>query len=562
MTQYAEHFSTLKTPQREKADERQVANSAGGFSFQVDKWQQLTRWLILGADGGSYYATERALTIDNARSVQACLAEDGPRAVELIAAISESGRAPKNDPAIFALAIASGSGDKVTRIAALNALPRVCRIGTHLFQFVASVRSFRGWGRSLRAAVTRWYSEKSPEQIAFQVAKYGQRDGWSHKDLLRLAHPGNNHPREFRYVVSGSSGLGARDLKRKQQPAAVSYDGVGDLPAFLAAFEELKATRDDATAIRLIREHRFTHEMVPSELKNSVHVWDALLQDMPMTALLRNLAKMTAVGLLKPMSTASQYAAERIADPDLLKKARVHPIALLSALKTYQQGHGDKGKLTWAALPQICDALDAAFYMAFSAIEPTGKRTMLAIDVSGSMDSGTVAGIAGLTPRVAAGAMAMATARSEKNWFAMGFSSGAPGEWCFEGGRSMHSRYRAGLSPLAISPRQRLDDVCATMRQVPMGGTDCALPMLYAAANGVEVDVFQIYTDSDTWHGNVHPHQALRVYRQKTGINAKLAVVGMVANQFTIADPSDPGTMDFVGFDAAAPSVLADFGRS
>jgi 60 kDa SS-A/Ro ribonucleoprotein len=38
-----------------------------------------------------------------------------------------------------------------------------------------------------------------------------------------------------------------------------------------------------------------------------------------------------------------------------------------------------------------------------------------------------------------------------------------------------------------------------------------------------------------------------------------LIVVGMTANQFTIADPSDPGMLDVVGFDIAAPQVMTDF---
>ena len=46
-----------------------------------------------------------------------------------IVAISEAGRAPKNDPAIFALAMAPARGDEATRKAALDALPRVCRTG-------------------------------------------------------------------------------------------------------------------------------------------------------------------------------------------------------------------------------------------------------------------------------------------------------------------------------------------------------------------------------------------------------------------------------------------------
>jgi 60 kDa SS-A/Ro ribonucleoprotein len=54
--------------------------------------------------------------------------------------------------------------------------------------------------------------------------------------------------------------------------------------------------------------------------------------------------------------------------------------------------------------------------------------------------------------------------------------------------------------------------------------------------------------------------QALRTYRQRTGIPARLTVVGMVANKFSVADPSDGGMLDVVGFDSAAPALIADFG--
>ena len=43
------------------------------------------------------------------------------------------------------------------------------------------------------------------------------------------------------------------------------------------------------------------------------------------------------------------------------------------------------------------------------------------------------------------------------------------------------------------------------------------------------------------------------------GIPAKLVVVGMVANNFTIADPNDGGAMDVVGFDTAVPELIAGF---
>ena len=117
------------------------------------------------------------------------------------------------------------------------------------------------------------------------------------------------------------------------------------------------------------------------------------------------------------------------------------------------------------------------------------------------------------------------------------------------------------ITPLSLSPRMRLDDVCRQLAVIPMGGTDCALPMLWATANKIPVDLFCVYTDSETWAGNVHPTQALKEYRQKLGIPAKLVVVGMVSNGFTIADPADGGQMDVVGFDTSTPTIISDFVR-
>ena len=112
---------------------------------------------------------------------------------------------------------------------------------------------------------------------------------------------------------------------------------------------------------------------------------------------------------------------------------------------------------------------------------------------------------------------------------------------------------------VAISPRQRLDDVVRSISNIAFGGTDCALPMVEALRHRWEVDAFVIYTDSETWAGAVHPAQALRAYRERTGIAARLVVVAMASNGFSIADPDDAGMLDVVGFDAATPQVIADF---
>jgi 60 kDa SS-A/Ro ribonucleoprotein len=159
--------------------------------------------------------------------------------------------------------------------------------------------------------------------------------------------------------------------------------------------------------------------------------------------------------------------------------------------------------------------------------------------VSGSMSSPLM----GSALRVCEGAaaLAMTTIRTESNWHVMAFAD--------------------GLRPLPLTARMGLNDVLRHTRNVNFGGTDCARPMLYALGNGLAVNVFVVLTDNETWAGKKHPAAALQEYRRKTGIPAKLIVAGMTSTGFSIADPNDGGMLDIVGFDAAAPGVMADFAR-
>ena len=176
-----------RTRQSEAADPRQVPNSAGGYTFALDDAARLRRFLTLGVDGGTYYASDRALALENAQVLTRMAANDPDGLVATIVDVSVRGAAPRQNPALFALAYAASVPE--TAKAALDALPQVARTGTHLFLFAGYVEQFRGWGRGLRRAVAGWYTSKDVDQLAYQLVKYRQREGWSHRDLLRLAHP-------------------------------------------------------------------------------------------------------------------------------------------------------------------------------------------------------------------------------------------------------------------------------------------------------------------------------------------------------------------------------------
>jgi 60 kDa SS-A/Ro ribonucleoprotein len=558
---YARQFNRRITPQSQAIPgSNQVRNSGGGFSWEVDDWTRLDRFLVLGAEGGTYYIAERDLVKQNHEAILHCIKADGVRAVNRIVEISDAGRAPKNDPAIFALALAVTHGDAQAKAHAFANLNKVCRIGTHLFHFAEYVNAMRGWGRGLRNAVGDWYVYRDADDLAHQAVKYQQRDGWSHGDLLRLAHPkapSAQHESVFRWLLAGADSLGEREVKRKVrgEDRVAKYGAVGALPKPIEAFEQAKRASNAGEIVKLINEFDLPREAIPTQWLNEVAVWEALLERMPMTAMIRNLGKMTSLGLVAPFSDAKRQIVRKLRDETALKRARIHPLAVLVAQKIYAQGHGDKGSLAWSPVSAVVDALDEAFYATFQNVEPCHKPVLLALDVSGSMAGSMIAGSC-ISAREASAAMALITAATEPECEIIAFSAPAGGGY---GG--MHGGGESGITRVNLSPRMRLADVIKRIEAIPMGGTDCALPMLWAARNKLNVSAFITYTDSETWAGNIHPVQALRQYRDVFVGDAKAVVVGMTSNGFTLADSNDRGMLDVVGFDTTVPAVIADFVR-
>lgn len=548
MTKYQEHYHPQKENIFDQAREDQVQAHDGGYVFEADDWARLDRFLILGTAGGSYYATERELSKENAKHILPLIKGDGVRVVRRVVEISTERRAPKNDEALYVLALAAAFGDDATRREAFDSLPEVARIGTHLFQFVDYVQEYRGWGSGLQKAVARWYTEKDPDQLAYQMLKYRSRHGFSHADVLNLAHPrppSNAHEILFARAVADQYGDKLEDRYFSL------YESLDDYPSLLDGFEMAQRAGSVEEIVPLIEDFGLTREMIPTEFLSEPEVWEVMLQDMPIWAMVRNLGNMTRIGLLSPMSDAERLVTSRLRDEEFVQGSKIHPIQILTALITYQQGGGFRSSNTWQVNGKVVDALDEAFYTSFGNVDPTGKRTMLALDVSGSMVAGAVAGVPGLNPRIASAAMALVTANVEDQYLTVAFTAGSRRNW----GRNTM------ITELPITPRQRLDDAVGVVSDLPFGRTNCEAPMKYALENGLDIDTFIIYTDSETNYQR-HPFQVLQEYRQKTGIPAKLVVVGMVANRFSIADPNDPGMLDVVGFDTATPQIISEFSRS
>lgn len=544
--------STVQTPQTRPIPGReheQVRNNAGGYGFGKDLWTRLEDFLILGTTGGTYYVGEDKLTADNAKVVFDAIQADGVRVVNLATEISTARppRAPKNRPALFTLAAAAARGDTDTRQAVKGSLAQVARTTDHFASFFGYWKNLGGKtsgsgtapviGRSRRTALASWFLNGDVDQVAWRVCKARQRktpagEAFALRDALRIAHPKADSPAR-RALFGWIAGNVSDEDARAQVPA---------IDAFLTA----QAVTSAVEAIDVVQDRGVPWEFLPDAVLTDAGVWDELIDTIGMTALIRNLARMTRLGTLKPMSNATSRAAERLTNQEALAKARVHPMDLFLALRIYQAGRAQPNPRadaqTWEPVPAIADALEEAYELSFGHIEPSGRRLLIAVDSSGSMTWGSV------------------------------YSGGAPLGSCYEVVNAMAvilnriERGNAHVIDVDTSVHASRVTARTNLREITTwhpsgGGTDLSLPFQWAQQQRLNVDGVVVLTDNETWAGRQHPSQALEAYRRTVNPAARVVLAAMAANGHTIGDPRDEGVLNVAGVDASLPLVVNGFIR-
>lgn len=544
--------STIATPQSRPIPGReheQVRNNADGYGFGKDLWTRLEDFIILGTTGGTYYVREDRLTADNAQVVFDAVTADGVRTVQLATEISTARppRAPKNRPALFVLAAAAARGDADTRQAVKASLARVARTTDHLAAFFGYWKNLGGKttpggtapvaGRAMRTALGSWFLNGDVDQVAWRACKARQRktpagEAFALRDALRIAHPKADSPAR-RALFGWITGNVPDDEARGQVPA---------IDAFLAA----QAVTTPVEAIDVVQDRGVPWEFLPDTVLSDAGVWDELVDTVGMTALIRNLARMTRIGTLKPMSDATRRAAARLTNADALAKARIHPMDLFLALRVYQAGRAQPNPRadvqTWTPVPAVVDALEEAYELSFGHVEPSGRRLLIAVDSSGSMGWGTVQ------------------------------TGGTPLGSCYEVANAMAvilNRIEGGnVHVIDVDTRVHASRVTArtNLREIGRwrpsgGGTNLSLPFSWAQQERLNVDGIVVLTDNETWAGYSHPTQALASYRLAVNESSRVVVAAMAANGHSIADPRDEGVLNVAGLDASLPLVVNGFVR-
>lgn len=499
-----------------------------GEVYKVTKWEMLKRFLVLGSEEGTYYVGAKKFTKENVKNIIKCVQDDGVRTFQILLEYSQTNRIIKQDTAILVLALLVSYGTDEVKKLAFAELNKIVRIGTHLFQFVDFINTMklRGFGRGLRKALVKWYTSKTDEALAYQVIKYQNREGWTHKDILRMSHPKSDNS-VLRYIVTGE---------------------IDNVPDIIKGYELAKVSESKVQITDLIKQYGLTWEMLPTKWLALPEIWEVLLPNLPYTAMLRNLGRMSANGCLKPLSKNINTVVTKILDESAIKNQHVNSVAIFQALRVYEQGKGDKGSLTWNPVNSVVNALNEAFYMSLKHTMPSGKDFLIGLDVSGSMAGTQVTGLNNVSCREACGLVSLSIARIEKNYHMIAFDS----ESCRKG----------GTYPITISNNDNLNDVVKKLSSVGGGGTNCYLPIKWAIDNKIDnVDCFVILTDSENWQGSITPVDTLNQYRKMYNKNAKMVIVAMAANRVSIGDHKDKGIINVVGFDTYTPQIISDFAK-
>jgi len=569
-----------------------IPNTAGGFTYKVDDKELLERIMVLGTASNTYYSTAQKLTSDAIDAVNRIIgAGNGQLVVDVVRDIYETGRAPKQDPTFFVLALLTQSTVPIDvrkqalgLIASLRTFSQLYSVEEMRKQLGSGKKQF---GRGMRNSILSLVKAHGGKRFAYQATKYRSRGGWSIDDFIKLAHVPSREltPEGQAVLVYLIKGVEAFEIFVETLALTPEVTQVRD---YLRAVEAVKVdTCSVATAIELVHKYNLPREVLNTKLLTDRLVWDALLFStsvgeggkvvrrvtMPITALIRNLGVMTQRGVFDD-STVTATVVAHILNESVLRAGRVHPVALLTAKLTYDLGHGLKGKLSWTVNREISNALEEGFYVAFRNVQGTGKRVLHAIDCSGSM---TWAGSCGtsslLTASQAVACLVMEAVRREDRYAKEMAAKGTPVDYVQD---VMLFDTRGRM--VTITPTDKLADVLRKIADGSHGGTDCAVPMLNALRDNKKYDLFIVYTDNETYYGSVHPSEALDRYNAAyPELNARLVVVATTPTTNTIGycgggwgggyrdafaphrGVVNPGCLNIAGFDLNAPTLIRNF---
>jgi 60 kDa SS-A/Ro ribonucleoprotein len=402
---------------------------------------------------------------------------------------------------IVALVELSKSNEPVWPRRAFNAaFNHVIKTPGDLQDFLQIIRTSktRGMGRSIKRAVGEYLMNMSE----YSVIKYGSdSQKMSIRDMFRLARPKpsgyyrNKADALAHYVVTGD------------------FSEATELLPQITAFEMFKVIGNSPEArMKFITEGKLPHEVVTSRITETSE-WMALMYQMPVFALLRNLVTLNRHKVFEDPK-AWEYVAGVLTDSARIRKAMIFPFRFWSAYNRCQA----------EGLPEpILAALREATELATANCPTLPGATLICNDVSGSM-GGKISEKSDLTADDVASILAAAAyKRSLAGSEIVSFD---------------HNAYQR-----KVHQTWPLMDIARSITGHG-GGTDLSQPIIWAMTAQRKFDNLIWITDSEDWvqwmQNKRGAIDAIRTYKRTVNPSAKFFFLQVMPYEHAVVPPEEP----------------------
>tara|TARA_R110002072_G_scaffold174303_10_gene329723 strand:+ start:42020 stop:43573 length:1554 start_codon:yes stop_codon:yes gene_type:complete len=450
-------------------------NEAGAPAYSLTSEQALAQLAVTGCLNGTFYATAH----DQLKAVLELANECEPEFVAKVAVYARHQSCMKDMPALLCAVLAVRDGELLQKV-----FGRVIDNGKMLRNFVQIVRSGAVGRKSLgtlpRRLVRQWIAERSMEQLFY--ASLGQKP--SLRDVIRMVHPKPKDAQRANFYAY----LIGKPFDREQLPDEVRQ------------FEMFKT--DEASLPNI-------NFQFLSALPLTTAEWRVIAQRANWTTLRMNLNTFQRHGVFDCDET-TMLIAERLADPERVIRAKAFPYQIMTTLLNIKRD----------APGVLRDALEQAMEIATANVPALPGRTVVAIDISGSMHAPVTGYRKGSTSTTtcldAAAVLAAAVLRRNPDTTVMPF----------------HTE----VSRVKLDPSESIVNLSSRLRGLPSGGTDCSVVLKELNRKRERADTVIYFSDNESWF-NANPYgnstSMLKEWRRFKASNPRAQLVCIDIQPYT-----------------------------
>jgi 60 kDa SS-A/Ro ribonucleoprotein len=305
---------------------------------------------------------------------------------------------------------------------------------------------------------------------------------------------------------------------------------LADLPK-IQAFEALKTAKTAEEKIAAINEGRLPHEVV-TPFADSDAVWAALVKQMPIFAMLKNLA---TIERHKAAEANRKYIEDLFSNPDVIAKSKILPYRFVEAEKHVTS--------SW-----MKDALRDGLELSFVNIPEIPGKTAVFLDVSGSMGPGYHSHEPDIMSKAAIFGVALMKKVDDGKFllYDTQYADRSSGGW--------GSRQVARIREFPVSKRDSI--LTQASKIIAEGGTDTGAPFQKILDANERYDQVILITDEQQ-NAGAPAYKVWNEYLDKVNPNAKLFVVDVNSYRNAAFDPKQKNVYYIFGWSDKALDFIS-----